>query len=138
MTDNLPSTFPPVLAAGLTAAAAELPPPPPCHRCDSTATTSWQRAATDAEREGYWDAIEQNIRSQPNLFDGSNAEYTADRTAPVTRAVFGCDEHDLSPTPADRSKKAAAAAKQAGADARTLTHNANCGGHGECQCAGAA
>lgn len=136
MTDNLPATFPPVLAAGLTAAAAALPPP--CHRCDSAATTSWQRAATDAEREGYWAAMEANIRSQPNLFDSSNSEYTADRTAPVTKAVFGCDDHDLSPEPVDAGKKAAAAAKQAGADVRALTHDADCGGHGECQCAGAA
>lgn len=136
MNDQLPAMLPPALAARLggrtTATTA-----PPCHRCDATATTSWQRAATDAERDGYWAAMELNIRSQPNLFDASNAEYTADRSQPVTKAVFGCDEHDLSPKPADGTKKAAAAAKQAGLDARALTHAADCGGHGECQCGGA-
>jgi hypothetical protein len=112
--------------------------PNPCHRCAAPATVSWQRAATDDEREQHWDAMEQNIRNQPNLFDGSNAEYVADRTAPVTKAVFGCDEHDLSPASADGGKKAAAAAKQDGAELRALTHVADCGGHGACGCGGAA
>lgn len=136
MNEQLPVPLPPALAARIsthtTAGSA-----PPCHRCNSDATTSWKRAATDAEREGYWAALEANIRSQPNLFDSSNAEYTADRTQPVTKAVAGCDEHDLSPAPAAAGKKAAAAAKQAGAEARALTHAADCGGHGECQCGGA-
>ena len=136
VTEQLPATLPPALAAKLNA-HTPADTSPPCHRCNSSATTSWQRAATDTEREGYWDAIEQNIRAQPNLFDASNAEYTADRSAPVTKAVFGCDKHDLSPAPADAGKKAAATARQAGADLRTLTHAADCGGHGECQCGGA-
>ena len=144
MNEQLPAPLPPALAASLSTHTTT-ESAPPCHRCDSDATTSWKRAATDAEREGYWDAMEANIRSQTNLFDASNAEYTADRTQPVTKAVFGCDEHDLSPAPDDDHNgsikainAATAAAKQAGADLRALTHAADCGGHGECQCGGAA
>lgn len=110
----------------------------PCHRCGRPATTQWRRNATDTEAEQHWAAVEQHIRSIPNLVDASNAEYVADRDQPVVKAVFGCDEHDLSPTPADAGKKATVAAKQVGADARALTHAADCGGHGACQCGGAA
>jgi hypothetical protein len=137
VTDNLPTPLADTLPAR-PAAANRRTGQPSCHRCTADATHSWRRAATDAEREGYWAALEANIRAQPNLSDASNAEYVADHTAPVTKAVFGCGDHDLSPAPADDSDDAAAAAKQAGLDARILTHSADCGGHGECQCGGAA
>ena len=137
MTDLPPDhPLPAAIAAAPTPATAKRAPVPVCHRCGTVATVQWPRQATDAEREQHWDALEQHIRSQPNLSDDSNASYTADRGQPVTKAVHGCDEHDLSPTPTDGSKKAAAAAKQAGTEARTLTHDADCGGHGECQCGG--
>lgn len=136
MTNTLPELPDSVLAA--LPPGTRAPARPICHRCDTVATVSWQRTATDDERVGYWAAIELNIRSQPNLFDAQNSEYTADRTQPVIKAVFGCDEHDLSPAPADGGKKSAAAAKQAGLELRALTHAADCGGHGECGCGGAA
>lgn len=104
------------------AIAAMLPPgnraprQPTCQHCGTVATVSWQRTATDAERDGYWAAIEANIRSQPNLFNAQNAEYTADRTQPVTKAVFGCDDHQV--------------------DDMAAVHAADCGGHGACQCEG--
>lgn len=132
-----PDALPPVLAGQPGAAVApRTPRVPTCHRCGVVATVGWKRYGTDAEREQHWDALEQHIRSQPNLFDDSNATFTADRSEPVTLVVHGCDEHDLSPVPADGSKKAAAVAKQAGVDARALTHEADCGGHGECRCGG--
>ena len=109
---------------------------PTCHRCGAVATVGWQRQATDDECEQHWAALEAHIREQPNLFDDSNASYTADRSQPVTKAVHGCDEHDLSPDPADDTDEAAVAAWQAGVEARTLTHEADCGGHGECRCGG--
>jgi hypothetical protein len=136
MTDNLPAPAAPFAIAKVGAGATAATPPPVCHRCGAVATVQWPRKATDAEREQHFDAQEQHIREQPNLFGPENAEYVADRTAPVTKAVHGCDEHDLSPAPADGSKKAAAAAKQAGVEARALTHDADCGGHGECRCGG--
>lgn len=113
------------------------PQPNPCHRCNAPATVQWQRNAVAAEAEQHWGALEAHIRSQPNLSGPENAEYVAERAQPVTRAVFGCDEHDLSPTPTAGGAKAAAAAKQAGGELRALTHGADCGGHGECQCGGA-
>ena len=89
-----------------------------CHRCGTVATAQWQRYGTDAEREQHWAALEAHIRSQPNLFDDSNASYTADRDQPVTKAVFGCDEHRV--------------------DDMALLHAADCGGHGACACGGEA
>lgn len=119
MTENLPAPLPPAIAAKLGAApartAARLPA---CHRCGADATTQWPRQGTDTEQEAHWAAVEAHIRSQPNLFDASNAEYTADRTQPVTKAVFGCDEHQVPDT--------------------TMLHTADCGGHGQCQCGSAA
>ena len=108
-------TPPPVLAARLGAAVLNRAPRvPTCHRCGTDATASWKRQATDAEREQHWAALEAHIREQPNLFDDSNASYTADRAQPVTKAVFGCDEHQV--------------------DDMVMTHAADCGGHGECGC----
>ena len=89
---------------------------PTCHRCGAVATVSWQRHGADDEREQHWAALEAHIREQPNLFDDSNASYTADREQPVTKAVFGCDEHQV--------------------DDMTLLHVADCGGHGACGCGG--
>lgn len=135
MTDNLPMQLPSAAAARFGAAALELAAAPnPCHRCGTVATAQWQRNATDAEREQHWAALEAHIRSQPNLFGSENAEYVADRNEAVTKSVFGCDEHDLSPVPNAGGTKAAIAAKQAGLELRALTHDADCGGHGECQC----
>jgi hypothetical protein len=133
MTDNPPAPLPAIITANLRAASRQ----PACHRCGTVATSQWPRASTDAEREQHWAAVEAHIRSIPDLFGGQNAEYTADRSEPVTKAVFGCDEHDLSPAPADDSDEAIAAAEQAGTELRTLTHAADCGGHGACQCGGA-
>jgi hypothetical protein len=124
MTEHLPvPTLPPAAVAkfggampGTTVLGAATPSPV-CHRCDSPATAQWQRSGTDAEREQHWAALEAHIRSQPNLFDSSNAEYTANRNEPVTKAVFGCDEHLV--------------------DDMTLLHAADCGGHGACGCGGA-
>lgn len=86
----------------------------PCHNCGQPATAQWQRRGSDAEREQHWVAMEQNIRSIPDLFGGQNAEYVADRSQPVVKAVFGCDEHQV----ADMA----------------MTHAADCGGHGVCEC----
>jgi len=86
----------------------------PCHRCDAPATTQWQRRATDAEADQHWDAQEQHIRSIPDIAGNRNAEYTADRTQPVTKAVHACDEHVV--------------------DAPHVTHDADCGGHEACGC----
>jgi hypothetical protein len=129
--------FSPAAAARFGATALELAAPPnPCHRCGRPATTQWQRNGTDAEAEQHWAALEAHIRSQSNLFGSENAEYVADRSEPVAKAVFGCDEHDLSPAPADGGDEATAAAKQAGAELRSLSHDADCGGHGACGCGG--
>lgn len=140
MTDNLPAPIPadaPPAILSRPGVVGRAPRVPTCHRCGTVATVQWPRKATDAEREQHFDAREQYIREQPNLFGPENAEYVADRTEPVTKAVHGCDEHDLSPVPADGSKKATVAAKQAGVELRALTHDADCGGHGECRCGGA-
>lgn len=119
MTDSLPVSLPPAIAARFGAAVLEQQAPPsPCHNCNQPATAQWQRAATDEEREGYWAAIELNIRSQPNVIDDQNANYTADRSQAVTKAVFGCDEHQV----ADMA----------------MVHAADCGGHGACGCGGEA
>lgn len=107
--------YPPHIVAMLPSGTV-LPPLPTCHYCGTRATTQWQRAATDAEAEQHWAALEQNIRSIPDLFGHGNATYTADRTQPVTKAVHGCDEHQV-PDP-------------------TLLHAADCGGHQACQCGG--
>lgn len=111
----------------------------PCQRCGAPATSQWQQHANDAEREAHWAALEANIRASN---DGQpEAAYVADRSQPVVRAVYGCDEHDLSPEPTSdhdgsnqATARAAAEAKQAGAEARTLTHDVECGGHGACSC----
>ena len=94
------------------------PGAPACHRCGQGATTQWQRRATHDEAGQHWDALEQHIRSQPNLFDSSNAEYVADRSQTVVKAVYGCEQH-IVPNPHQ-------------------THAAECGGHGACQCEGSA
>lgn len=94
------------------------PGAPTCHRCGQPATAQWQRAANDNEREAHWAALEAHIRAQPNLFDDTNATFTADYTELVTHAVYGCDEHQVP-------------------DA-TLLHAADCGGHQACQCGGEA
>lgn len=114
MTEN--PHLPAFVAAKFAAAALEAPRPSVCHRCGLDATTQWQRFGTDAEREQHWAAIEQNIRSIPDLFGSQNGEYAADRNQPVVKAVFGCDEHLV-------------------ADA-TILHAADCGGHGTCECGG--
>lgn len=92
------------------------PGPAPCHRCGQPATIQWRRDATDTEREAHWAALEQSIRASN---DGRpEAAYTADRTQAVTKSVHGCDQHVV--------------------DAPHLTHEAECGGHGTCECSPAA
>lgn len=86
----------------------------PCHRCGAPATTQWPRQATEAEAAQHWDALEQNIRSQPDIAGHGNATWTADRSDTVTKAVHACDQHVV--------------------DAPHLTHDADCGGHGACGC----
>jgi hypothetical protein len=105
-----------------------------CHRCQAPATAQWQRHATADEAEAWHAGREQWIR-QHN--DGhAEAEYVSDRADTVTLAVHGCDDHDLSPGPADETNAAKYEARQVGAGLRTLTHDADCGGHGACGCGG--
>ena len=85
-----------------------------CHLCQVPATVQWQRHATPDEAEAWHSAREQWIRAHN---DGRpEAEYVADRSAPVMVATFGCGEHIV--------------------DDPTLIHDADCGGHGACQCGG--
>jgi hypothetical protein len=101
-----------------------------CHACVAPATLQWQRRATDAEAAAQTAAIEEIVRFT------ATPEYIAERYGVLREGVFGCAGHDLSPQPADPSPAALAAAKQAGADARARLHDADCGGHGHCTCAG--
>lgn len=89
-----------------------------CHRCGAVATTQWQQHATAEAAEAHWVAQEQHIRSLANSLRPEQANYVADRTGPVTKAVHGCDEHVI--------------------DAPHLTHGVDCGGHGACACGGEA
>ena len=105
------------LVAGLGASVADLgrrpgAGPTPCSTCGNDATTQWARHATAAEAEDAWSALEQNIRASNS--GRPDVDYVADRTQPVVKAVFGCDEHVV-PNP-------------------HLVHDADCGGHGNCQC----
>lgn len=85
-----------------------------CHRCGDPATQQWPRHATPDEAEDWHAAREQHIRAHN---DGrAEAEYISDRSDTVTLAVHGCDEHVV-PEP-------------------HRTHDADCGGHGACQCGG--
>lgn len=87
-----------------------------CHRCEAPATQQWPRHATPDEAEDWHAAREQHIRAHN---DGKpEAEYVSDRTDTVTMAVHGCDEHVV--------------------DDPRHTHDADCGGHGACQCGGPA
>lgn len=112
-----PTALPPAFLLGNPAAAAAViaahdRAATPCGTCGADATAQWQRRATADEHEQHWAASEQNIRASN---DGHPAvDYVADRTDTVTKAVFGCDEHVV-PNP-------------------HLVHDADCGGHGNCQC----
>lgn len=103
----------PVGMANLSAVLATRPAPiHPCHHCGNPATTQWQRAATPDEAEAHWAALEQNIRASNS---GNPAvDYTHPRNDEVRKAVFGCPDH---PDPAPG-----------------VLHQADCGGHGTCQC----
>lgn len=90
------------------------PGPAPCHRCGTPATTQWQRTATDDEAAQHWAAVEAHIRNQSDIAGHGNATWTANRTDTVVKTVHGCDEHTV--------------------DAPHATHEADCGGHGACQC----
>lgn len=103
-----------------------------CHNCSNPATSQWQRQATPDETEQHWTAVEQNIRA--NNSGNPDVDYVADRTDTVTKSVFGCEQHDLSPAPVDDTPEARAAATQAGLERRALIHASDCGGHGACQC----
>lgn len=137
--------LPPGLAELLNAASANLPPRrgrpqpgPRCHRCNTTPTHQWIRRASDQEAEDWHAGREQHIRAHN---DGRPAaEYVADRSDTVTMAVHGCDAHNLAPAPEpidgteEAERAAKEAAEQAGAALRTLMHDADCGGHGACEC----
>lgn len=110
-TPNLPA---PIAGRLVPAMADRVARANPCHNCGDPATAQWRRQGTDDEREQHWAALEAHIRSHPNLFDDSNASYTADRSQPVAKAVFGCDEHCV--------------------DDMAMLHTADCGGHGACGC----
>lgn len=106
------------LAAKMNAPSAEQPLRGPgarghvCHRCQAPATQQWPRHATPDEAEDWHAAREQHIRAHN---DGRpETEYVSDRTDTVTVAVHGCDEHVV--------------------DEPHRTHDADCGGHGACQC----
>lgn len=110
------------------------PPGHRCHRCQAPATAQWTRYASAQEAEDWHTAREQHIRTHN---DGrAAAEYVSDRTDTVALAVHGCDDHDLSPGPADDTNAAEYEARQLGADRRALLHDADCGGHGACECGG--
>jgi len=111
---NMPALREALGGVPMLGSAALETPPPVCHRCGTPASTQWQRNATPAEAGQHWAAQEQHIRSIPDIAGNRNAEYTADRTQPVTKAVHGCDEHVV--------------------DAPHATHDADCGGHGACGC----
>lgn len=108
------------------------PTGPTCHHCGTPATHQWQRAATPDEAEQHWAALEQNIRASNS--GRPDVDYTHPRNDEVRKAVFGCDNHRLNPTPADNTPEAIAAAIQTGAERRAILHAADCAGHGACQC----
>lgn len=116
MTETAPRDEYPAALLAMLPPGAPRPLLPTCHRCGTTATMQWQRKATPAEAEQHWAALEQNIRSIPDLFGNGNAEYVADRTQDVTKAVHGCDQHTV--------------------DDMVTVHAHDCGGHGACQCEG--
>lgn len=105
-----------------------------CHRCQAPATVQWPRLASAEEAEAWHAGREQHIRAANDGRDA--AGYVSDRTDTVTLAVHGCEQHDLSPAPFPHDSGGAMAAKQIGAKLRALTHDADCGGHGACQCGG--
>jgi len=83
-----------------------------CHCCHVPATQQWPRHATPAEAEDWHAAREQHIRAHN---DGRpEAAYVANRADTVTLAVHGCNNHVV--------------------DDPRRTHDADCGGHGACQC----
>jgi len=85
-----------------------------CHRCHAPATQQWPRHATPDEAEDWHAAREQHIRAHN---DGRpEADYVANRADAVTLAVHGCNNHVV--------------------DDPRRTHDADCGGHGACQCGG--
>lgn len=103
---------------------------PGCHHCGAMPLFQWTRRATESE------AVRQ--REQLNILHArelSDAEIETIH-GPLREAVFGCAKHHLGPESEDDSETAPAAAVEAGAQRRTLLHDADCGGHGSCSCTG--
>lgn len=100
----------------------------PCHHCGGRPAAQWARLATGAE------AAAQRVEIQAMVGHAVDDAYIAERYGPLRTAVFGCEQHDLSPAPADQTPDAAAAAGQAGMELRSIVHRADCGGHGQCAC----
>jgi hypothetical protein len=92
---------------------------PQCHACGSAPRFQWARLATPEE------AAEQ--RREITILQGralDDAEI-AMRYGPLRTAVTGCTGHHLGGDPGD---------PDSGLDLRALLHDADCRGHGACQC----
>jgi hypothetical protein len=101
---------------------------PGCHRCGAAPRFQLARKAT----------VQEAVRQREHLavLHGRVLSDNEIETlhGPLREAVTGCAEHRVAPEPVDDSAEAAAAADLAGAHMRTLLHDADCGGHGNCRC----
>jgi hypothetical protein len=113
------------------AVPVDAPARPQCHFCRQPAAYQWQRQANATERALRHTEIQAMVG---RLLD---EEYILDRYGPPRAAVYGCEQHELSPAPADDAPEAVTAARQAGTELRAITHKVDCGGHGKCACAAA-
>lgn len=128
-----------------------------CHHCSEPAEMQWPRHAADAEAAAHWNALEANIHAS------GTPGYIQDRSGDVHVTVHGCGDHalgpacehpDLTPAPCpachaqpgqpctkpDGSQRPvehpARIAAQPQSETCTHAHDANCGGYGNCRCAG--
>lgn len=92
---------------------------PGCHRCGGAPLFQWTQLANPHEAESQKAEI-----FQLHGRELSDHEIAA-RYGPLRIAVTGCAEHHLGTDPED---------EHSSADARALTHEADCGGHGSCVC----
>lgn len=104
---------------------------PGCHRCGGAPLFQWARRATAEEAARQRDQL-----AALHGRELSDAEIETIH-GPLREAVTGCAEHHLGLAPEDDSAETELDAFEAGAVRRTLLHDTDCGGHGDCRCSGA-
>jgi hypothetical protein len=92
---------------------------PACHACGAPPLYQWSRRASTAE------AARQKVEIARLQGRELSDTEIAERYGPLCVAVTGCAEHHLGGDPAE---------PDSGMDRRALLHDADCAGHGACEC----